>query len=210
MSVSPSASRTACAGNVQEAVAAMQRRGTPDDSCIAFSASVTSTLRLLPESEMSVLPFGKRLANAAVVRSSGAVVAGYCQTMSPERPGDIVWQYPATTAPDFLTTAAFASRLPNGNTLISDSGDGRILEVTDALKDMGRSSWVQDRRTAGAASQPFPAHAVPVADGDTHKVNHLQQSGDPGQPYTEAVPSPTGSSRPPATPLASWAPPSDA
>jgi hypothetical protein len=41
------------------------------------------------------------------------------------RAGQIVWEYSQG-----LMFAAFASRLPNGDTLITDSGHARILEVT--------------------------------------------------------------------------------
>jgi hypothetical protein len=44
---------------------------------------------------------------------------------------EIVWEYTAPEEPDFFTvTRGSAQRLPNGNTLITDSEAGRIFEVT--------------------------------------------------------------------------------
>ena len=44
---------------------------------------------------------------------------------------EIVWQYRAPNPTDFYTVARGASqRLPNGNTLITESNDGRAFEVT--------------------------------------------------------------------------------
>ena len=45
--------------------------------------------------------------------------------------GEIVWEYRAPEPADFFTGArGSAQRLPNGNTLISDSDSGRGFEVT--------------------------------------------------------------------------------
>ncbi len=52
--------------------------------------------------------------------------------------GRIVWQYGGTPAVDLFTkTLGSAQRLPNGNTLITESQNGRALEVTAA----GRTVW---------------------------------------------------------------------
>ena len=43
----------------------------------------------------------------------------------------IVWEYKAPTPTDFYTaTRGGCQRLPNGNTLITDSEAGRVFEVT--------------------------------------------------------------------------------
>jgi outer membrane protein assembly factor BamB len=43
---------------------------------------------------------------------------------------EVVWQYPAVPDPLLLNGGAFASRLPDGNTLITDSNNNRVIEVT--------------------------------------------------------------------------------
>ncbi len=44
---------------------------------------------------------------------------------------EIVWTYPEVVDPEFFTaTCGQAQRLPNGNTLITESEDGRVIEVT--------------------------------------------------------------------------------
>lgn len=47
------------------------------------------------------------------------------------RSGQIVWQYSASPPPDFFShRRGGAQRLPNGNTLITESDRGRIFEIT--------------------------------------------------------------------------------
>ena len=46
--------------------------------------------------------------------------------------GEVLWEYRGTAAdPLFSATRGFVQRLPNGNTLITESERGRALEVTD-------------------------------------------------------------------------------
>jgi hypothetical protein len=47
---------------------------------------------------------------------------------------DVVWEYAAPESPDkfFSTLISGAQRLPNGNTLITQGGSGRVFEVTRA------------------------------------------------------------------------------
>jgi len=66
---------------------------------------------------------------------------------------EIVWQYPDDTG-ERLYTSIYGSqqRLPNGNTLISESNNGRILEVTKA----GEVVWeyhVPEQRTSGRGNE---------------------------------------------------------
>jgi len=82
----------------------------------------------------------------------------------------IVWQYgsPADTAT--LSGAAFASRLENGNTLITDSNNSRILEVTPSKK----VAWFYvTNKQAGSIKQPFPTRAVRLRNGDTLIANQF-------------------------------------
>ena len=81
------------------------------------------------------------------------------------RSGHIVWQYgsgdPSNTSP--LQFAAFASRLPNGDTLITDSGHSRIVQVTED-KDVVFQYFTNHGHNS--ASMPLPTNAVRTADGD--------------------------------------------
>ena len=77
----------------------------------------------------------------------------------------IVWQYKATLASDFYSgVTSGAERLPNGNTLISDSVPGRIFEVTGD----GELAWeyispfMGDRKDANTyGGKMFRAHRYP-------------------------------------------------
>ncbi len=73
------------------------------------------------------------------------------------RAGDIVWQYSQG-----LSGAAFASRLPNGDTLITDSSHSRILEVTPTRRIVFEYFTNAD---PGSNSAPLPTNAVQLADG---------------------------------------------
>jgi hypothetical protein len=44
---------------------------------------------------------------------------------------EVIWQYEASTPTSFYTSwGGAAQRLPNGNTLVTDSADGRVFEIT--------------------------------------------------------------------------------
>ena len=63
-----------------------------------------------------------------------------------------------------LSGAAFASRLPNGNTLITDSNNNRILEVTTT----GNVVFEYDTNTRpGSVANPLPTRAVRLKNGNT-------------------------------------------
>jgi outer membrane protein assembly factor BamB len=59
---------------------------------------------------------------------------------------------------------AFASRLPNGHTLITDSGNSHIVETDEA----GDVFWQFSTNTRpGSNASPLPTRAVRLANGDT-------------------------------------------
>jgi hypothetical protein len=74
------------------------------------------------------------------------------------RDHQIVWQYSQG-----LMFAAFASRLPNGDTLITDSGHARILEVTH---DKQVVFQYFTNTSAKSNANPLPTNAVQLADSD--------------------------------------------
>ncbi len=61
-------------------------------------------------------------------------------------------------------TAAFASRLPNGNTLITDAGNNRIIEVTPSKQIVFQYFT---NTSANSNASPNPTNAVRLSDGDT-------------------------------------------
>jgi hypothetical protein len=63
-----------------------------------------------------------------------------------------------------LNFAAFASRLPNGNTLITDSGNSRVLEVTPSKHVVW--FYVTNARK-GSITAPLPTRAVRLRNGLT-------------------------------------------
>jgi hypothetical protein len=75
----------------------------------------------------------------------------------------IVWQDGSPTAAKTLSGAAFASRLPNGNNLITDSNNNRILIVTRAKKVV--FAYATNARP-GSMAMPLPTRAVMLRDGN--------------------------------------------
>jgi hypothetical protein len=76
------------------------------------------------------------------------------------RAHQIVWQ----CCKNGLNTVAFASRLPNGNTLITDSGNSRVIEVTPSKQ----ITFQYFTNTAPNSNpSPFPTNAVRRTDGTT-------------------------------------------
>ncbi len=82
----------------------------------------------------------------------------------------IVWEYDGLNNPNAaellgpLSGVAFASRLPNGHTLITDSNNSRIVETDEA----GDVFWQFVTNTRpGSNPMPFPTRAVRLANGDT-------------------------------------------
>ncbi|MDA4116379.1 MAG: hypothetical protein OK442_07485, partial [Thaumarchaeota archaeon] len=71
--------------------------------------------------------------------------------------GQIVWQYSTG-----IETAAFASRLPDGNTLIVDSGHARVIEVTP---DKHAVFQYFTNTQLGSNPNPSPSNAVMLRDG---------------------------------------------
>ena len=73
------------------------------------------------------------------------------------------WSYGCATCTQ-LNGAAFASRLPNGNTLITDSNNNRVLEVDSG----GNTVWsYSTNNRAGSVSAPLPTRAVRLMNGNT-------------------------------------------
>ncbi len=81
------------------------------------------------------------------------------RTIEINRAGTIMWEYSQG-----LWFAAFASRLPNGNTLITDSGHARIVEVTP---DKHVVSQYYTNTAPGSNTNPLPTNAVRLANGNT-------------------------------------------
>jgi hypothetical protein len=77
---------------------------------------------------------------------------------------------------------AFASRLPNGHTLITDSNNSRIVETDES----GADFWHFFTNTrAGSNPSPLPTRAVRLADGTTlisdqfnHQVIRVDEEGE--------------------------------
>jgi hypothetical protein len=70
----------------------------------------------------------------------------------------IVWHYSAGIA-----GAAFASRLPNGNTIVVDSLHNRVIVVSHAKHVLFQYFT---NRSAGSNASPAPTNAVQIAGGD--------------------------------------------
>ena len=63
-----------------------------------------------------------------------------------------------------LNAPAFASRLPNGHTLIADGGNNRAVEVDRAFATV----WSYDTSARpGSVAAPAPSQAVRLRNGDT-------------------------------------------
>ncbi|GAC1544689.1 MAG: hypothetical protein NVS2B17_26130 [Candidatus Velthaea sp.] len=75
----------------------------------------------------------------------------------------VVWQYPDAIDTNILNGAAFASRLPDGNTLITDSNNNRIIEI-DRDKHV---VWSYSTLASGGNPNPLPTRAVRLRNGDT-------------------------------------------
>jgi hypothetical protein len=68
------------------------------------------------------------------------------------------------TAKGTVNGAAFASRLPNGDTLISDSNNNRIVEVDDGDNVV----WQYLTNTGlGSNPKPAPTRGIRLRNGDT-------------------------------------------
>jgi hypothetical protein len=87
-----------------------------------------------------------------------------------------------TAGGTLFSGVAFASRLSNGHTLITDSNNSRIVE-TDVAGDVFWQYFTNNR--PGSNSSPLPTRAVRLANGDTlvsdqfnHQVIRVNTSGD--------------------------------
>jgi hypothetical protein len=101
--------------------------------------------------------------------------------------GDIVWQYgsgdPNINEP--VSGVAFASRLKNGNTLITDSNHSRIVEIDQAKNVVWEYFTCAPGCTLPRGTGPLPTRAVRLRHGHTlisdqyhHRVievNHAKQ-----------------------------------
>jgi len=94
-------------------------------------------------------------------------------------PSSIVHTYTQTNDGVMFVFVAFASRLPNGHTLITDSGNSRIVETDET----GTIFWQFLTNTrAGSNPAPLPTRAVRLANGNTlisDQFNHQVISVDP-------------------------------
>jgi hypothetical protein len=79
--------------------------------------------------------------------------------------GSVVWQYPAVVDTASLDGPAFASRLPSGNTLITDSNDNRVLEVDSANPPI--VVWTYETATRSTQGLMTPTSAIRLVDGHT-------------------------------------------
>jgi hypothetical protein len=80
-----------------------------------------------------------------------------------DRKKNIIWSYGCSMCTQ-LSGAAFASRLPNGDILITDSNNNRILEVA-ANGNVVFTYYTNTR--AGSLSSPLPTRAVRLKTGNT-------------------------------------------
>jgi hypothetical protein len=64
-----------------------------------------------------------------------------------------------------LNLVAFASRLPNGNTIITDSGNSRILVVTPGGRTVFQYFTDKAKNSVPFPPGPLPTNAVQLADG---------------------------------------------
>ncbi len=75
----------------------------------------------------------KVLANGRMLLFDNRGLGGHSRVLEfdPEHPDDLVWSYVGSEqTPFFSFTCGAAERLPNGNTLVSESDAGRAFEVT--------------------------------------------------------------------------------
>jgi hypothetical protein len=74
-----------------------------------------------------------------------------------------MWSYGCSSCTQ-LSGAAFASRLCDGHTLITDSNNNRVLEVDQD----GNVVWSYSTNTrTGSVSSPLPTRAVRLRNGNT-------------------------------------------
>jgi len=80
--------------------------------------------------------------------------------------GEIVWEYAAATPEDFYTPGrGAAQRLPNGNTLVSESDQGRAFEITP----QGEMVWrwinpaIQEQPVSGRRESIYRLVRLPAA-----------------------------------------------
>jgi hypothetical protein len=78
-------------------------------------------------------------------------------------PSTVVHTYTSAGGTPF-SFVAFASRLPNGHTLITDSGNSRIVETGETGADFWH--FITSTRQ-GSNPSPLPTRAVRLANGDT-------------------------------------------
>jgi hypothetical protein len=96
----------------------------------------------------------------------------------------IVATYPAGGT---VSAAAFASRLPNGHTLITDANNSRVVEVNRN----DRVVWEYITNTEpGSSPSPLPTRGIRLRNGDTiisdqfnHRVIIVDRKGDIRRSY---------------------------
>jgi hypothetical protein len=100
--------------------------------------------------------------------------------------GNITWQYGqdgglAGSGPDHLNAPVAARRLPDGDVLIADQGNNRILEVTPAKTVVWQ--YPSDLDASGALSGPNSAERLAsgntlIADEGNNRVIEVDQAGN--------------------------------
>jgi uncharacterized protein (TIGR03382 family) len=116
-------------------------------------------------------------------------------TPTPPVGGVVVWQYGQDgilgSGPNFLNQCNRAIPLENGNVLISDSGNHRVIEVTPTLPTGGTIVWQYG--TTGVLgtglnflSAPYDAHRVAngatlIAERDNQRAQLVAPDGSPAQ-----------------------------
>jgi len=107
--------------------------------------------------------------------------------------GTIVWQYGQAgvngSGPDELNVPVFAVQLPNGNILITDQGNDRVIEVNSTKQTV----WSYGPASGpGALSNPNSAEQLPngdflIADQNDNRVIEVNQAGDIVWQYSQGL-----------------------
>ncbi|MGH0028851.1 MAG: aryl-sulfate sulfotransferase [Myxococcota bacterium] len=106
-----------------------------------------------------------RLANGNVLVFDNGMVRGWSRVLEVEPgSGRIVWEYPGEGDPPFYTRGRGGSqRLPNGNTLIAESNEGRAFEVTrdgEIVWEYYNPRFIDGHRAAIIRMRHYPAAMI--------------------------------------------------
>ncbi len=107
--------------------------------------------------------------------------------------GSIVWQYGQAgvtgSGPNQLSVPVFAVQLTNGNVLITDQGNNRVIEVNSTKQ----ITWSYGPASGpGALNNPNSAEQLPngdilIADQDNNRVIEVNQSGGIVWQYSQGL-----------------------